>query len=505
MADPVNGTSLRPPSSNYDAESPPESPRLPSPRRREPPKPRHGFLQQIKNIITGDSEAADELAGPKAEGRNAETMMQDMREKIKRKDATIAAQNNAFYSQTKDMQRKDDMIQQLRCRISDLEHDMGQHRRNQSRCRQAIEEYESQAVQLKSLLESSKRNEQRLESQIRDFQVRAFHNMNGDTWTSGDDGTVRQDLDNLQSRIKGWVRKHALDEMNSIGNLNPDKIEALSSQLTGVAVPAQILTYLKSPRMNKKSPAICLQALLTYCIYGMIVKSPFYLFGNANDSLQKVFNDMHSGKSQSHRTSSNTYDLTNIFSLPVDEKEAHLWRSKVVRLLTFPDTETSATGATGNSTLDIYRASRLQVCEDFVHNFLETPATCLIKTAKSDDQFSQVFESLNTVVKFAMEVSSRLWSRRSSLELRGLDSLSCTPFSAESDLMKAHAIHKLYDGDTECDGWRVGIVVHPAVVGFGNSDGTDYKAGRVWMKAEVVLLEPEKQADHDMVDWLTAA
>lgn len=185
----------------------------------------------------------------------------------------------------------------------------------------------------------------------------------------------------------------------------------------------------------------------------------------------------------------------------MDEKEAHLWRSKVIRLLTFPGTETSAGGASVHATLDGYKARRLVFCDDFARSFLETPVKHLIRKSQLDSQIDQVFESLKTVVQFATEVSSRLWSRRTSLKVHGMASLLQTPFSAESHIMEAHAIHRIYEGDTECDGWRVGIVVHPVVMGLGNSDRTDYKTERVWMKAEVVLLEPVRQADDDEIDW----
>ncbi|KAK0721913.1 hypothetical protein B0T26DRAFT_749377 [Lasiosphaeria miniovina] len=73
----------------------------------------------------------------------------------------------------------------------------------------------------------------------------------------------------------------------------------------------------------------------------------------------------------------------------------------------------------------------------------------------------------------------------------GLSELKNTPFSARSEVVKAHPLHRLYDDDDRCNGWSVGIVVHPAVVGFGSSDGRDYSKSmeRVWMKAEAFLSE----------------
>jgi len=57
--------------------------------------------------------------------------------------------------------------------------------------------------------------------------------------------------------------------------------------------------------------------------------------------------------------------------------------------------------------------------------------------------------------------------------------------------MKPYAIHHLYDNeDNTYDGWLTNIVVRPAIVGFGSSDGSDYKTPHVWMQAEVLLREP---------------
>jgi len=79
---------------------------------------------------------------------------------------------------------------------------------------------------------------------------------------------------------------------------------------------------------------------------------------------------------------------------------------------------------------------------------------------------------------------------------RGLADLKETTFSADSNLLRAHALHKLYDEeDDRCDGCAVSVVVHPAVLGFGSSDGDDYQTSRVWMKAEVLVTEGAASAD----------
>ncbi len=92
-------------------------------------------------------------------------------------------------------------------------------------------------------------------------------------------------------------------------------------------------------------------------------------------------------------------------------------------------------------------------------------------------------------MQHAGELSSRLWSRRTALGVRSLRELDDEPFVARSELMKAHPLHRLYEDDDRCNGWVVGVVTHPAVLGFGSSDGKDYSTARVWMKAEVWLTE----------------
>jgi hypothetical protein len=60
----------------------------------------------------------------------------------------------------------------------------------------------------------------------------------------------------------------------------------------------------------------------------------------------------------------------------------------------------------------------------------------------------------------------------------GLAELKDAIFSANSKLLHAHALHRPYDEDDRCDGRPVSVVVHPAVLGFGSSDGDDYKTAK---------------------------
>jgi hypothetical protein len=131
------------------------------------------------------------------------------------------------------------------------------------------------------------------------------------------------------------------------------------------------------------------------------------------------------------------------------------------------------------------------VCHGVASEFYNSLAKHLIKptTRKGENIDTQCFNELQSIVQQAGELSNRLWSRRTVFSVFSLPDLMDQRFGPRSEILKAHPLHRLYEDDDQCDGWSVGVVAHPAVVGYGSSDGKDYSTGRVWMKAEVWLTE----------------
>ena len=180
---------------------------------------------------------------------------------------------------------------------------------------------------------------------------------------------------------------------------------------------------------------------------------------------------------------------TNVYE--VNESESHLWRSKTLRLIATPPPDMQQGDGSPQGEVPTYRASQTTVCHNLATEFYNSPARHLVglSSRKGGNTETQCLSDLDSIVQSAGELSSRLWSRRTVLGVRSLLELGNEPFVARSDLMKAHPLHRLYEDDDRCDGGFVGIVTHPAVLGFGSSDGKDYSTGRVWMKAEVWLSE----------------
>ncbi|KAK3374125.1 hypothetical protein B0T24DRAFT_528292 [Lasiosphaeria ovina] len=318
------------------------------------------------------------------------------------------------------------------------------------------------------------------ENQIRQFQSLAFEGLNGGTWAAGDDTTIRAELESLQCNIKAWARKYAIDDMNSIKEIPANNYEIFLKALGNVVrlrTRKDELGCLQTSPMNKKAPTICLQALLSHRIYANIIKEPFFALGKRGRVLQSVYVDMKKA----------------------NEKEAHIWRSRTIRLLSTPPATRTMGGGGGDNrqqSQDHEFALGLKDASQAVTNyFFDSPAKHLIRpSAFSPDNFSQTCSDMDSLVQQAALISFKLWSRRTALYLLGLPDLKDKSFSVVSDFMKAHPLHRLHDDDDKCNGFSVIIVTQPAVIGYGSSDGRDYSKSteRVWMKAEVLLSETAK-------------
>ena len=228
----------------------------------------------------------------------------------------IARQKNTIDAQVDEIRRCRDTMRELQGQLEEqthrsqnlkkLEQNFRQYQQDKEKHLVAREKQHAQDVaSLLAKLELSKRNNQDLMTQVREVQAHAFNNMNGDTWTTGDDGTVRLDIENIQSRIKSWARKHAIDEMNAMPELGSEDLSSFLTLLSHVSrIDEQTslsdtrldpLRHLKTPRLNKKSPRICLQALLSHHIYSNIIGASFFGFEGAG-ALYAVYDDLLRGK-----------------------------------------------------------------------------------------------------------------------------------------------------------------------------------------------------------------
>ncbi|KAL2164319.1 hypothetical protein VTH06DRAFT_3535 [Thermothelomyces fergusii] len=324
---------------------------------------------------------------------------------------------------------------------------------------------------LKVERDTMSRRVQSQEEQIRQVQALAFKDIGSDSWTAGDDGTVRADLENLHGRLKSWAKKHAIQDMGEISKLAPEEYQMLIRCLAeivrlGPGMSFSTVEHLLQPPMNRKSPAMCIQGLLAHHVYSWIISQPFFAFGNRADLLQEIIGHIQQ----------------------VDQNESHILRSRILRLLAAAPRPSVGQG---DSTNDRYGEFQKAVCRKHAEWFYGSPVRHLIKPAGAadGDAAAQCFTELQSIMQSAGELSHKLWSRRTTLRVLTLRDFEGVRFGKGLEHMRAHPLHRLYEDDDRCNDWLVNMVTHPAVLGFGSGDGKDYETPRVWIKAEVWLAE----------------
>lgn len=62
-------------------------------------------------------------------------------------------------------------------------------------------------------------------------------------------------------------------------------------------------------------------------------------------------------------------------------------------------------------------------------------------------------------------------------------------FRAEHPVMSAHALHRQHGNDAKLDGKNALIIVHPAIVAFGNEYAEHYDLCKVWAKGIIIVDE----------------
>jgi len=175
--------------------------------------------------------------------------------------------------------------------------------RENAKFRDTNRQLRQQVDSLQSRLDNMEQNLVKQEAQIVQAQAYVFENVKGDTWASGDDDTIRAEIEKLQSRIKSWAKKNAIDEMSSLERLDPDESAAFLELLANVARldrtnlsdPQRALAHLTTALMNKKSPMMCLQALLAYHVYTSIIERPFFALDSDDGTLQSVYRELKRG------------------------------------------------------------------------------------------------------------------------------------------------------------------------------------------------------------------
>ncbi|KAK3348635.1 hypothetical protein B0T25DRAFT_569314 [Lasiosphaeria hispida] len=275
----------------------------------------------------------------------------------------------------------------------------------------------------------------------------------------------------------GWARDFAHSDPGRIAALSMKEKEELYSAIAPfVVLGNEGFPQVLAGKNTKRTMYVLLHAMLANFICTEVISSPFWYLKALDQGLP------------AQEAMEGLYQLF----ISLREPEAHQWRSAMSRIVSTGGMGQSGSlrgkgTPDGNHKLASYRR---QYTQYLTAAFLDGPPRFLLcDKALSSTCAGKLAEEINNALKF----STSLWSGRSSIQKVGLSDFQQRfqgKFKHGSEEME------LYRGtrgeDMEAYGDQpILVVVQPAIVAIGTEDGDEYdSARRVWMKAQVNVMEP---------------
>ncbi|KAI9890245.1 MAG: hypothetical protein M1814_004280 [Vezdaea aestivalis] len=327
-----------------------------------------------------------------------------------------------------------------------------------------------------------------LESDFRIAQAGAFRSMQKAQWAAEDDSWVSGHFAKLESYLKSWSRDYAIDKLSTMHLLDQADRGFIESLIRTVCQYGTERFLPPMPaKLDKKAASYILLALLTDFVFRNIIGDPFFFLEDHEKAAEGDQADPSTifGIKQRLSARQNLNGIYNTIS-KVNAKDASDWRFQTLRLLDPPVT----TEPSRDNALKLrIKALRKETSQRFALLFRSSAAGTLLRRMEKDDT-EKCFKELGQLFSYAGELSFRLWTQRTEMKVLGLTELKDRRFAIRSDLLEAHALHKLDDDEDESlDGCPIMAVISPAVVAFGNSDGSDGGRGKILIKATVWLDE----------------
>ena len=137
---------------------------------------------------------------------------------------------------------------------------------------------------------------------------------------------------------------------------------------------------------------------------------------------------------------------------------------------------------------------------ELVNDFEQSPARLLYRDC-SGHACSNRRKQLLDIFCPTGEYFSRLWAQKAYIDVLDLTDLKKIPYQNDSDLLEAHAVHNLENGDERMDGMPVQMVVEPAIIAWGNEQGENYDARKIWAKAVVWMSSGGPEQPQGGAPW----
>ncbi|KAE8149805.1 hypothetical protein BDV25DRAFT_130078 [Aspergillus avenaceus] len=283
------------------------------------------------------------------------------------------------------------------------------------------------------------------------------------SWVTKSSRVIREELAQLEGAVRGWAEKHSVPGMAAMTSGSPEGYQRIMERLKGHCTETDWTTLTeKLGKTTAHVPTLLTQALLARDLFGSIFANPFFAFGESQEP------------SVAHEPRSFSFLYASM--LEVNKEEAHIWRSQMLRLLATPPPN-----SVHNAPL---REQVETTTTRLAAEFLDGPVQPLLQTTNESGMVQRTQE-LHQLYQGAGELAVSLWTQRSFVKCYRIEELSV--FRADHPIMSPHPLHHAEAGGGASDGQPVLLMVHPAVVAFGNEYAEHYDLCKVWAKAMMVV------------------
>ncbi|KAG4435320.1 hypothetical protein IFR05_009209 [Cadophora sp. M221] len=302
---------------------------------------------------------------------------------------------------------------------------------------------------------------------IRKQQEASFKQMDSGRWIPREDSKVMGDLSRIRRDVKNWAKVIAIKDMSKIQQLGISDKDDLMKALAHVVILED--GELPQGLSTHKSSSILLNALLAHDIFAKFFHSPFFF-------LQRDF-----GYNSENFSAAN--ELSDLYRMlqESNQEDAHLWRSKTLRLLL-------PLSRLGNHdeerVMRSWTESRIaEVSSQAASRFAAGPARHFMAVDAGDR--TNYRTKLESIYQEAATISVNLWTRRTFMKCTTLEEMRSPIFDPDSPHLVAHSIIHPDDHEGRLKGQPISVIVHPLLEVLGTDEAKDYDQARVWATAEV--------------------
>lgn len=335
------------------------------------------------------------------------------------------------------------------------------------------------------------------ESLVFDAQSKALQMLDKAEWTPQEDAKTRQELNGLEKLIRNWCKNNTIEKIRDWESktISERDLENLRSDWgffslvpeKGFPVPQGF----EDQSMDSKA-WVLMAAWLTDFVYAKIFDTPFFFLEEFMKQVQLELGDTRKESSKLNFDMTELMDklqkckladsMSTIFCLRDighgrDSKDVQHFRSQFLRLLDTPIRAGATKGlrdmqqttAIAKKSVASNRAKQFFTsCEPFLNSV----------------DMVETHRLLLAIITTATDLSTKLWTQRSYL-LK--EYVLRQPFHKDNKVWTPSGLHtaELDEDENALEGKTILMVLHPSVIAYGDSEGTNYATRRILKKAVV--------------------